>query len=146
MAHQHPRIAAIREHDPRYAYEAYLFMLEALNFTQQAATAANDANAGSTGDRNGPKHVSGRQLLDGVRGYAREEFGLMAATVLRLWGVRATMDVGEIVFNLIEAGLLSKTDSDSREDFRDVFDLGQSLGEDYPMALSDQPRIRRGER
>jgi uncharacterized repeat protein (TIGR04138 family) len=72
--------------------------------------------------------VSGHELLEGIRLYALQQFGPMARTVLEDWGIRACEDFGEIVFNMVEHKILSKTDDDSREhfkggyDFRDAFE------------------------
>ncbi len=74
-----------------------------------------------------PRHVSGQELLDGLREFALEEFGPMAQTVLGGWGVRRTEDFGEIVFNLVEAGLLGKTDQDSRADFANGYDFDDAF-------------------
>ena len=90
--------------------------------------------------------MSGRELLEGVRDLALEEFGLMARVVFRLWGIEQTDDFGEIIFNLIDAKLLSKTESDSRADFHDVFDLDRALTEGYAIRLTDEAPARRGAR
>jgi uncharacterized repeat protein (TIGR04138 family) len=96
--------------DPRYRPDAYRFVFEALDYTLK-----------SIGRQAG--HVSGRELLEGIRDCALEQFGGLAGLVLDQWGVRATQDFGEIVFNLVEAGLMGKTETDSREDFRNVYDF-----------------------
>jgi uncharacterized repeat protein (TIGR04138 family) len=96
--------------DPRYKLEAYLFTMSSVEYTA--------ARLGRQG------HVTGRELLEGIRDLAREKFGLTARMVLEHWGVKTTEDFGEIVFSLVEAGVLGKTDRDSREDFRDVYDFG----------------------
>src|SRR5579871_4525738 len=97
----HPKLAEIVCKDPRFPYEAYEFVFSALTYTQKALGLNRDAA--------GENHVSGRQLLEGMRDLALDEFGMMARTVFHLWGIRRTDDVGEIVFNLVEANLLSKT-------------------------------------
>src|SRR5689334_15593621 len=89
--------------DPRYAYEAYEFLYAALAHTQKML---GIQQAGATGTEQQVQHVSGRQLLEGVRDLALKEFGLMARTVFRMWGVNRTDDFGEIVFNLVEAQLM----------------------------------------
>jgi uncharacterized repeat protein (TIGR04138 family) len=99
--------------DARYDREAYLFLREALDHTQKLLGRSSTE----------VRHVSGQQLLVGIRDYALEQFGPMAATVLDDWGVRRCEDFGELVFNLIEQGLLSKTDSDRREDFQGGYDF-----------------------
>jgi len=77
---------------------------------------------------------------------AREEFGFLARTVFHQWGIHRTDDLGEVVFNLIEAGLLRKTETDHRTDFHDVFDLDRSLTEGYAIRLADAAPARRGAR
>lgn len=103
----------IRERDPRYPIEAYQFVYEALDHT-----------IGRIGAR---RHVSGRELLEGVRDVGLRQFGPLAKMVFNCWNVHRTDDFGEIVFNLVENGLMSKTEDDSREDFKDVFDFDEAF-------------------
>jgi uncharacterized repeat protein (TIGR04138 family) len=103
--------------DPRYKVEAYDFVMSALNYTQSKL------------DK--PRHVSGRELLEGIREYGLELFGLMTLTVFENWGVKRTEDFGNIVFNVLDAGLLSKTDEDSIEDFKDGYDFKEAFDKDY---------------
>lgn len=107
-------LSRILKKDPRYQREAYSFLREALDHTQKGVTKANKSEA---------RHVSGQELLSGIREYALLQFGPMALTVLEEWGVRRCEDFGEIVFNLVEQGLLSKTEKDSRADFQDGYDF-----------------------
>ncbi len=87
-----------------------------------------------------PKHhVSGPELLEGVRMLALQEFGLMARTVFRMWGIARTDDFGDMVFNLVEAELLSKTPGDRREDFCNVYDLDEALVNGYRVQLDVNP-------
>lgn len=72
-------------------------------------------------------HVSGQELCMGLRDLAIERFGVLARTVLEVWHIRRTNDFGEIVFALVEAGLLRKTDEDAIEDFEDVFDFDEAF-------------------
>lgn len=99
----------IVEKDPRYAVEAYLFVLAALPVAQKLFRRK--------------RHVSGQELLEGIKVLARDEFGLLAKTVLHSWGVRTTDDFGHIVFNLVNAGILTKTEDDRIEDFHSVYDF-----------------------
>lgn len=139
---RHPEITEIVRRDGRYSYEAYEFMFEALAHTQQMV-----GRVPIGGEAPGEAHhVSGKEILEGAVDLAREEFGFMARTVFRQWGLRRTDDLGELVFNLIEAGLLSKTDTDSRADFHAVFDLDRALGEGYAIRLADPAVARRGAR
>ena len=94
--------------DPRYHRDAYFFLREALTYTQKAFGKSHKTEV---------RHVSGRELLTGIREYATTQFGPMTLTVLDEWGIHATDDFGEMVFNMIEHSLLAKTDTDSRDDF-----------------------------
>jgi uncharacterized repeat protein (TIGR04138 family) len=100
--------------DTRFHRDAYLFMREALDFTQKLVGTKNQGKV---------RHVTGQELLDGMRQYSLAQFGPMTATVLEEWGVRNCQDFGDIVFNMVEIGLLAKTEKDSREDFRNGYDF-----------------------
>ena len=130
MTIHYPRLDDVVRRDPRYAYEAYEFLFEALQHTQHRLGRVPPDDAAPDEDY----HVSGPELLHGVRELALREFGLMARTVFRLWGIDATADVGELVFNLIDAGLMSRTPDDHRRDFVDVYDLDEALS-DYRIVL-----------
>ncbi|MDD4954057.1 MAG: hypothetical protein PHG40_04015 [Candidatus Omnitrophica bacterium] len=95
--------------DPRYKADAYEFLMQALHFTQTKLK------------RTG--HISGVELLEGIREFAVEQYGAMARTVLAHWGIAKTQDFGNIVFNMVESKLLSKTDQDSVNDFKDIYDF-----------------------
>ena len=140
---QQPEIVEIVRNDPRYAYEAYEFMFEALNHTQKMLGRIPEEE-----DRSADReyHVTGPELLEGACDLAREEFGLMAKVVFRQWGIHRTDDIGEIIFNLIETELLSKTDRDRRSDFREVFDIDRALADDYTFCLDDLAWSKRGTR
>jgi uncharacterized repeat protein (TIGR04138 family) len=133
MAMNHPHLVDVARQDPRYAYEAYEFLFEALAHTQKAlGRSAEPTRENAPADEN---HVSGRELTAGFVDLARREFGRMARIVFRMWGVNRTDDVGEIVFNLIEANLLSKTDRDDRADFHALFDLDDVLLKNYEITI-----------
>ena len=100
--------------DPRFAREAYHFTREALDFTQKLISREN---------RGAVRHVSGQELLDGIRQFALQQFGPMVVTVFEEWGVRNCRDFGDIVFNMVEIGLLAKTDKDTRDDFQNGYDF-----------------------
>ena len=104
--------------DPRYAKNAYYFVRSALNHTVK--TLAERA-------RRTVQHISGGQMLEGFRQYALDQFGPMAATVFEAWGLHETEDVGAIVFNMVEHGVLGKTDKDSMEDFKDVYTFADAF-------------------
>src|ERR671932_878530 len=130
----HPKLDEIVRRDPRYAYEAYEFVFAALAHTQRLLGRVPPPEAAPEQDY----HVSGRQLLEGIRDLALREFGLMARTVFRLWGIDRTDDFGEIIFNLVDADLMSKTSEDARADFHDVYDLDQALVRDYRIDLDEE--------
>jgi len=104
----------IRGKDPRYPRDAYLFVREALDYTQKAIVKEN---------RGQLRHVSGQELLAGIRDYALSQFGPMGVTVLEEWNITRCEDFGDIVFNMVEVGMLAKTDQDTRADFANGYDF-----------------------
>ena len=134
-----PKLDDVVRRDPRYAYEAYEFVFAALAHTQRMLGRVPPPEGSLEIVKGAEKdyHVSGRQLLEGVRDLALEQFGLMARTVFRVWGIDRTDDFGEIIFNLVEANLMSKTNEDSRADFVDVYDLDKALSEDYRIEVDE---------
>jgi len=120
-----------RARDPRYARDSYLFVREALDHTQQMLNKQSPekgSSRGKSGDAGTSiHHVTGQQLLEGIRAYALEQYGPMALTVLEEWGVRNCTDFGEIVFNMVETGLLAKTEKDSRDDFTSGYDFEEAF-------------------
>ena len=123
-------LAPILAKDTRYRPEAYFFVREALDHTvRQLET---------------PRHVSGRELLEGIREYALGEYGPVAKRVLAEWGIHECIDFGHIVFNLVNEGLLGKTDEDSIEDFHGGYDFTEAFLHPFrprePVAcLLDEP-------
>lgn len=118
--------------DPRYQREAYVFLREALDHTQKGV---NKSNKGET------RHVSGQELLQGIREYAISQYGPMTVTVLAEWGLRACEDFGELVFNLVEHGLLSKTESDSRADFQNGYDFDTAFRKPFLPERLPAPEV-----
>jgi uncharacterized repeat protein (TIGR04138 family) len=118
---------AILAHDDRFAREAYHLVREALDHTQRKVYPED--KPGSVGGSIENRHVSGQQLLEGLREYALQSFGPMALTVLEAWGVRRCEDIGEIVFNLVDhgRGMFGKTEQDCREDFREGYDFREAF-------------------
>jgi uncharacterized repeat protein (TIGR04138 family) len=108
----------IRLHESRYDEQAYLFVLSALEFTQSKLDAR--------------RHISAAELAHSCRELALERFGLMSRIVLERWGIRATSDLGEIVFTLVELGFLVKQPTDTRDEFADVYDFANAFDRDYP--------------
>jgi uncharacterized repeat protein (TIGR04138 family) len=106
------------QRDARYQRDAYLFVREALDYTQK--TVAKDR-------RGRTRHVSGQELLGGIRDYALQQFGPMALMVLGEWGIHACSDFGEMVFNMVEVKILAKTDNDTRSDFQSGYDFHEAF-------------------
>lgn len=103
------RIQAVRRRDRRFARSAYYFVLDALDHTM--VSLGRDTETGEE------RHVGGRELLSGIHELASQQFGPMGELVFARWGIRSPEDFGEIVFNLVDAGLLSRRAEDSRLDF-----------------------------
>jgi len=114
--------------DQRYPFEAYEFVFSALGYVQQEMKKQGQVKEGA-------QHVSGQQLATGCRDFAVQEFGMMAGTVLKSWNIHQTDDFGEIVYNLIESQLMTRTDTDSKEDFRQVFDLHKTVSQGFEFKL-----------
>lgn len=127
-------LAEVVRRDPRYPIEAYQFVEAALIHTQKVLGKPAAAEEGDVGRQH---HVTGRELLDGVRDLALREFGLLARTVFHMWGIEQTDDFGEIVFNLVESKKWSKTDADGREDFHGVYNLDEALVHGYRIRLDE---------
>ncbi|MBI3333319.1 MAG: hypothetical protein HYZ93_04435, partial [Candidatus Omnitrophica bacterium] len=99
------RIQLLSRRDPRYKPEAYLFVLAGLHFT--------------IGQLPEPRHISGQELLQGLRLYGLDQFGPLTARVFEHWGIHRTEDFGYIVFTLVESKLLRKTEEDTLDDFKE---------------------------
>jgi uncharacterized repeat protein (TIGR04138 family) len=119
--------------DSRYHREAYHFLREALDHTQKAISKANKGRF---------RHVTGQELLAGIRGFALQQFGPMTLTLLEEWGIRRCEDFGELVFNLVEHGVLSKTETDSRADFQGGYDFDEAFRKPFlPARPVSGPRL-----
>ena len=108
----------LRERHPRFHESAYLFVLSALQHVIQGLP--------------DPRHVSGTELAEGVRDLAIERFGPMARTVLAYWGIESTRHLGEVVFALVDCGVLMREEEDRVTDFDDVFDFEEVFERNYP--------------
>src|SRR5215213_2031860 len=112
----------IRLREPRFDERAYLFVLAALEFCQQRLTER--------------RHISGRELALGCRDLALDRFGVMSRVVLEHGGVRSTSDFGDVVFTLVELGLLMSQTSDTRDEFVDVYDFDRAFEREYPWGAA----------
>jgi len=107
------KVAQIIRRDPRYKPDAYEFVMQALWFTQKKFKIES--------------HLNGRQLLEGIKEFGLQQYGPMAKTVFEHWGVTTTEDFGQIVFNMVKQGIMSKTEKDSMEDFRNAYDFKEAF-------------------
>ena len=105
--------------DGRYPPEAYAFLHDGLSHAAQ--TVHSEASP------EGPRHVTGQQLCQALRDLAVQRYGLLARTVLSRWKIHGTIDFGNMVYLLIEGGFMKKTDEDSLEDFREVYDFSEAF-------------------
>jgi uncharacterized repeat protein (TIGR04138 family) len=119
--------------DSRYPRDAYLFVRDALDFTQKGTPRER---------REGGLHVTGQQLLVGIRDYTLAQFGPMSITVLEEWGINRCEDFGEIVFNIVEAGLFSKTDTDTRNDFQNGYDFEDAFRKPFLPQSKSVPETK----
>ena len=112
----------IRLREPRFHESAYLFVLSALEFSQARLTER--------------RHITGRELAEACRDLARQRYGVLARMVLEYWGVTSTADFGNIVFTLVDLGLLLSQATDTRDDFAGVFEFHDAFDRDYPWNAS----------
>src|SRR5205809_3600530 len=117
--------------DSRYQREAYIFLRDALDFTTKQQKKVKGTTV---------RHVSGPELLEGVRQYALKEFGPLVITVFDSWGIRSCEDIGHMVFNLIGAGIFGKTEQDSIEDFKNVYDFEEAFVKPFAPAKPESAK------
>ena len=107
------KIAEIAEKDGRYSRESFLFILAALEYTLSKLSRR--------------RHLTGQELSKGIAEYARQQYGFLAKTVLNNWGLYTTQDYGEVVYLLINGGLMNKTEEDKKEDFSNAYDFDKEF-------------------
>lgn len=121
------KLLGVTKKDPRYSLQAYHFVFESLDFTTYKL------GKDPLSPREKERHVTGRQLLEGAREFALQQFGYMARPVLEIWGIKRCEDFGEIVFNLVESGLMGRTESDTKEDFKGGYDFKTAFDEGFQL-------------
>jgi uncharacterized repeat protein (TIGR04138 family) len=126
-------VVSILKREKRFDPHAYFFLKDALDFTLKRIA---DGNGGQH------RHVSGPELLAGYRDCALEHFGPMASTLMNEWGIRKCQDVGDMVFHLIAEQVFGKQDSDSPEDFSEIFDFQESLVKPFLPKKKALPRAK----
>src|SRR4051812_33926938 len=125
-------VGLICKEDARFDRKAYNFVRQALDHTVKEVKRKNPERTGKS------QHVSGAELLEGIRAYALEQFGPLTKTVLNTWGIRRCADFGDIVFNLIKYNVFSKPENDRGEVFADLYVLEKAF-----MNPSHPPASRR---
>jgi uncharacterized repeat protein (TIGR04138 family) len=147
------RIAALAKRDGRYRLDAYLFVQQALLYAQVKMGMERSAARGDedfddddlvdelVDESTQPEgtHLTGQQLCEAAHHYAADLYGRMAKVVLNSWGVYTTRDFGEIVYNLIDIQEMSKSDTDRREDFDDVYDFDEAFLDQYRITILEDP-------
>ena len=108
----------IRLHERRFDERAYLFVLAALEYCQTRLVER--------------RHINGRELALACRDLALERFGVMSRLVLDHWGIRTSADIGDVVFTLVDLGLLMSQPTDTRDEFAEVFDFDKAFEREYP--------------
>jgi len=119
--------------EARYHRDAYLFLREALDYTQKKIGKQAKGQL---------RHVTGQELLDGIREYALSQFGPMTLTLFEDWGIRSGEDFGEIVFSMVDIGLLAKTANDSRADFADGYDFEEAFRKPFIPTRKDSGKSK----
>ena len=144
MSQKRNPIYQLLKKDRRYTIEAYKFVREALSYAQDIMKLGKSSDtepAEEMGEEAPPAkeetHLTGQQLCEAIRVYALEQYGLMAQTVLKNWGITCTGDFGEIVYNLIDIGFMKRSENDRREDFDDVYDFDKAFHDDFAIKVPD---------
>ena len=146
-----PPLVKLLCEDRRYKLEAYQFVRAGLNYAQEVLGLGKLRGAGDpveeaaediesleeTDQPRPPRHVTGQDLCMALKQLAHEQYGLMAKLVLNSWGIYSTSDFGEIVYNLIKIGEMTKSEGDQRSDFDNVFDFDQALVRDFAVTRQE---------
>jgi uncharacterized repeat protein (TIGR04138 family) len=135
MSQERIRLLKAAAADKRFPVEAYDFLCQALLFTQEALSRVPEPNLRP--EDAGDKHVSGGELLDGVRRYALAQFGPMAYIVFRQWGIKNTGDIGKMVYHLIDSGLWFRSETDQIEDFNNRYDFERAFVHESKLELEE---------
>ena len=144
LAAELPPLVKLLAEDRRYKIDAYQFLGAGLEHAQEVLglgkpgprTRAKDAEDDE--DDRPVRHVTGQDLCVALKHLAHEQYGYMARLVLASWGIRSTSDFGEIVYNLIKIGKMSKSDSDRREDFNNVYDFEQAFLKEFVITREEE--------
>jgi len=134
----HPLFKLLVE-DRRYKLDAYQFVRSGLEFAQEVLELGRaEETTLPEGEVRQIRHVTGQDLSLALKEFAHDQYGFMAKLVLAEWGIHCTSDFGEIVYNLIKIGEMTKSPEDRREDFDDVFDFEQALVRDFAITAVEE--------
>jgi uncharacterized repeat protein (TIGR04138 family) len=131
-------VELICKEDNRFDKKAYTFVRQALDFTVKELKSKQPERTKKSA------HVTGAELLHGIRAYALDQYGPLSKTVLTTWGVRRCSHFGDIVFNLIEYNVFSKTENDRREDFADIYDFDDAFVKPFEPTRPRRPAVSPG--
>jgi uncharacterized repeat protein (TIGR04138 family) len=150
MSDESLAIFELLKRDRRYKLEAYQFVREGLSYGQnimgmgevrasqeELSDEADEVSEAEDWEPPAERHLTGQELCEALRRYAVDQYGLMAKVVLNSWGLHKTGDFGEIVYNLIEIGMMKKSKTDRREDFDDAYDFDQAFNEQFEIKITD---------
>lgn len=145
MSEESYSLQQLIDKDSRYPVEAYFFIREALAFAADSMELGMQDLDKELADSELEKsrrerHLSGQELCEAIRRYAINQFGFMAKVVLNNWGVRETSDFGEIVYNMIDVGIMKKSSRDQRSHFNDVYLFSEAFENDFKICSTKSPR------
>jgi uncharacterized repeat protein (TIGR04138 family) len=129
--------------DTRYPVEAYLFVREALAFAADSmelgSTCVAGKSASETKRNRRERHLSGQELCEAIRLYALKQYGYMSKVVLNRWGIYETSDFGEIVYNMIDVGIMKKSSRDRRSHFNNVYAFNEAFENQFQICGAHVP-------
>jgi uncharacterized repeat protein (TIGR04138 family) len=129
-----PSLQEIVEKLDQYPIDAFCFVQEGLGYTVEKLHGARPAPGVS-------RHVTGQQLCEGLREFALHNWGMLARTVLRRWNINSTHDFGRIVYAMVESGMMQKTEDDSIDDFRGVYDFRAAFESSYRIEVEPPQKM-----
>ena len=115
-------VGEIIQKDHRYDIDAYDFVMETFSYAHKKNKRF--------------KNVTAEALLKGFRELVLKRYGPMTLTVLYSWGVRRTEDIGNIVFNLVDNHLLSRSEEDCYEEFCNGYSFEAVFRQGYQKQLA----------
>ncbi len=123
--------------DKRYPIEAYMFVRDALAFAADSMELSNQYHHDSQLMESAEEHhLTGQELCESIREFAINQFGYMARIVLKNWGVDSTSCFGDLVYNMIDIGLMKKSSQDRRSHFDEVYEFEDVFDERFQICSS----------